>query len=142
METSPTTDIMLRLGMSAARIAAFMAGKMASVRFAPNANRVSHSCFFSATSASNRSTATAGPDIEFPIIMPAVGTCNMLRGIVRQCLPNSNLIKFVAKKTSWPKAEESVLLPHHHVRLPPWSRAENYDCSECTNNATSQKDGD
>lgn len=79
IDTSPTTDIMLRLGMSAARTADFMAGKIASVLFAPNASRVSHSCFFSATSASNRSTATAGPDIEFPIIMPAVGTCNMLQ---------------------------------------------------------------
>jgi hypothetical protein len=35
---------------------------------------VSDSCLLSATSASNRSTATEGPEIEFPMIIPAVGT--------------------------------------------------------------------
>ena len=97
IETSPTTDIMFKLGIRAARTAAFMAGSIASVRVAPKARRVSDSCFLSATSESNLSTATAGPEIELPIIMPAVGTCKyqsvcmlkLLRGITVQCFSHS-----------------------------------------------------
>lgn len=40
------------------------------------------------------------------------------------------------------KADESSWFPHHHVRLPPRIRAEDHNRSECTDNATSQKDGD
>ena len=74
METNPTTDIIFKLGIRAARIADLMAGNIASFLVAPKASLVSDSCLLSATSASNRSTATAGPEIELPIIIPAVGT--------------------------------------------------------------------
>jgi hypothetical protein len=74
IDTMPTTDIIFKFGMSAASTAALIAGRMASDRVAPKASLVSDSCLLSATSASSRSTATAGPEIEFPIIIPAVGT--------------------------------------------------------------------
>ena len=102
MDTKPTTDIIFKFGIIAASIADRIAGSMASFLVAPNASLVSDSCLLSATSARSRSTATAGPEIELPIIIPAVGTLskkqyenlvnildNMEKVIIKTCVKSN-----------------------------------------------------
>ena len=73
IETTPTTAIILRLGVKACRRALRILGNIDSYEVAPNANLVSHSYALSDTSDNIFSIARLGPDIEFPISIPQHG---------------------------------------------------------------------